>query len=89
MTKASFGSEFLDQLDTLIDFMRERGAYRLKNGDFELELMLDFTPPVANQPEPEAKSGEAEVQNAPKVGKDGLTAEQQQEIYGRVLSDTR
>lgn len=80
--------DFLDQLDTLISFMRERGAYRVKNGDFELELLVDWTP-VAKQADSEAKSEEVQVPKAPKVGKDGLTPEMQEAVYGRVMSDTQ
>jgi hypothetical protein len=78
--------DFLDQMGQLVAFMRERGIYKVKNGDFEMEIVLTFVPPVANQPEPEAKS---EPVKEPKRGKDGLTAEDQEALYGRVMSDTK
>lgn len=78
----------LNELDTLITFMRERGAYRVKNGDFELELLVDFAP-VAKEAESEAKSEEVPIKKAPKRGKDGLTPEMQEAVYGRVMSDTQ
>jgi len=63
----------------LIDALRERGVVHFKEGD--LELVLGALP--------DAEEGDKEVDNAPKtggkVGKDGLTAEQQLDNYGVVI----
>ena len=62
----------------LIDELRARGVTYYKNGDVELHLG-----PVVEKDDPEvdnpAKLGKG------KVGKDGLTAAQQVENYGRVF----
>lgn len=61
---------------TLIDDLRERGVLYFRQGDLEINLG-----PLPEKEEPEvdntAKTG--------KRGKDGLTADQQLETYGRVM----
>jgi hypothetical protein len=79
-------SDFLEQLDTLVTFVREHGVFRVKNGDFEVELTVGWQPvevPVANLSEGEAKS--EPVSKEPVRGRDGLTAEDQEALYGRVM----
>lgn len=64
---------------TLIDELRKRGVLHYKAGDVEIVL---GPLPVPEEPE----ESEA-VDNSPKegkVGKDGLTAAEQLEAYGRV-----
>jgi len=70
----------------LISFLREQGIFHYKVGDVELHLLLPDNPPApAVVPEvPEAPSG-TDVASEPQIRKDGLTAEQQLEIYGREM----
>lgn len=65
---------------TLIDDLRARGVLHFKSPHLEVVL----------GPLPEKE--ETEVDNpakVKKVGKDGLTAEQQREAYGVSMNDTR
>ena len=77
-------SEFLTQLDTLVAFMRGKGIFRVKNGDFEVELITGWVPPVMEEVAKPTESA-AESDKKPVRGKDGLTAEDQVELYGRVM----
>lgn len=70
----------LADLQLLVDFMRRNGVAALKAGGVELAL----TSAVAQEAEPVPDS-KPEVKPEPVLGKDGLTAEQQVEFYGRVL----
>ena len=76
----------MEDLRTLVGFMRERGVFRVKIDDFEVELIAGWQPvevPVANLSEGEAKS--EPVSKEPVRGRDGLTAEDQEALYGRVM----
>ena len=67
---------------TLIDALRKRGVLHFKEGDVEIVL----------GPLPEVEEPVKEVDNAPKtggkVGKDGLTAAEQRDLYGVALDAT-
>lgn len=65
----------------MIDFLRANGVAQYRNGDVELTLH-EVLPPVG---EMGFKTSVAEeVFNPPKKGADGLTAAQQEELYGVV-----
>ena len=65
-----------NQLSELLDLLRSKGVIHFKEGVLEVTF--------GSLPEEEL-SGVDKPVNSSKVGKDGLTAEQQLEHYGRVL----
>lgn len=71
------GEQSRKDLKNLIDFLRENGVVHFKQGDLELVLI---DKPVA--PPPEEKPATNPLATPPKRGADGLTAEQQEELYG-------
>lgn len=87
-------------LETLIEFLVSHGVKRYKSGQLELEFDLSelaLLPPLGLRRSPEpapvpSKQLEFDLQGAvveselpKKVGKDGLTAEEQVALYGRVI----
>jgi hypothetical protein len=72
----------LQDLTTLIDFLRAKGVLSYSAGGISLSLLPDEPPPPAKPEEPRQVE-------PPKLGSDGLTAEQQVELYGRAFSDTK
>ena len=62
---------------TLIDALRAKGVTYFKSAD--VELTLGPAPDIDKPVEPEQVRGEA------RLGRDGLTAEEQVELYGRVM----
>lgn len=70
------------ELDQLIDFLRSKGVLQFSGYGFTLALLPD-APVVA--PVVEEKAPEKEL----KRGRDGLTAEEQADLYGRPMTDTR
>jgi hypothetical protein len=81
---------------SLVDMLhlcRHFGVRRFKNSSMELEFheglpqLLDVSPEAAKPPtKDDAYEQKAlEGTDAPKVGADGLTAEQQREVYGGVM----
>jgi hypothetical protein len=74
------GGKTMDTL-TLIDELRARGVTYFKEGDLELHM--------GPLPDPEESvkpiDSTSENREAPKLGKDGLTAEQQLDNYGVVI----
>jgi hypothetical protein len=72
----SGGKKTQTEVLTLIDDLRARGVLYFKQGDLEINL----------GPVPEKE--DAPVDKPPKEGKrgkDGLTAEEQEKVYGRVI----
>ncbi len=67
----------LSELKELVDFLRAEGVMHYRCGDTELTL----GPPTKEAP----IEKEPENPLPPKLGKDGLTAEQQRSLYGAVL----
>lgn len=67
----------------MIDFLRSKGVLNYSAHGITLTLL----PEAPQKLEPEAPPPPRE--KAPlKVGKDGLTREQQEEVYGSAMSDT-
>jgi hypothetical protein len=73
------------ELKDLVEEMRTLGIAHYKTQ--ELEITLVWGPQWEKQPSaPEEKKEEVkEVDKDPKVGVDGMTAEEQKELYGKVL----
>jgi len=75
------------KLDALIDHLRAKGVTAFKgplpDGDVPVELVLLPVEPMKDEPE-RKKSVEERLEGAPR-GADGLTAEQQEELYGSVI----
>lgn len=92
--KMTFPIRTTAMLSDLIDLLREKGVLSLKWGDVELTLGPKPATPVS---EPEEKrdtnvASDVDMSAKPRKivkvgvkGKDGLTAEEQEEIYGQVL----
>jgi hypothetical protein len=71
------------ELDKFIDFLRSKGVLQFAGHGISLSLIPDA--PVVASVVPD----EAAPKQEPKRGRDGLTAEEQAELYGRSMSDTR
>lgn len=78
-------SEF-KKLDALIDHLRAKGitAYKGQLDDSPVELVLLPSEPLRPEPEKKKKSLAERLEGVPR-GADGLTAEEQEDIYGRVI----
>lgn len=74
----------LADLSDLIDFLRAKGVVHYQGGSTVLTLL----PEAPRAAEPILSENMNTEKAAPKVGKDGLTREQQQEVYGSAMSDT-
>lgn len=82
------------RLDALIDHLRAKGVTAFKGSiDFEqrtdrlddvVELVLTPTEPPKPEPEKRKKTIDEKLEGAPR-GADGLTAEQQEDLYGSVI----
>lgn len=74
-----------EELGKLLDLLREKGVSRYKADG----LVIEFAPDIAPQPtkEQEADAVKQAFKQAvkPKFGPDGLTKEQQEELYGTTL----
>ena len=77
MTTESGGIPTLTHLKDLIDLMREKGVLEM---DLQYVRLKLGAPPAEPLPESEPR-----VAVKGKVGKDGLTAEQQEALYMRVI----
>lgn len=83
MATASTSLPTLADLSDLIDFLRAKGVVHYQGGTTVLTLLPEAPP------RPEADSVSSENKKAEeKVGKDGLTRAQQEELYGAPCSDT-
>ncbi len=73
------------KLDMLIDYLRSKGvsAYKGALGDAQVELLL--LPDEPFKPEKERKKSVDEILEGKKKGADGLTAQQQEDLYGVIL----
>lgn len=76
------------KLDDLIDHLRAKGVTAFK-GPLEedgpvVELVLMPTEPPKFEPEKRKKTIEEKLEGAPR-GADGLTAEQQEDLYGSAI----
>ena len=95
--KMTFPIRTISMLSDLIDLLREKGVSSLKWGDVEVTLGPKPATPVS-QPAPVHDTNVAsDVDIPPKPrkivkegvrGKDGMTAEEQEELYGQVLDAT-
>lgn len=70
------------ELNQLIDFLRSKGVLQFSGYGVTLALLPEA-------PATEATAAEEAPKQEAKRGRDGLTAEEQTELYGRALSDTR
>lgn len=75
-------TQTLQDLTTLIDFLRSKGVLNYSAHGVTLTLLPEAPPRL----EPEVAP--SREKSPPKVGKDGLTREQQEEMYGSAMSDT-
>lgn len=73
-----------EQMKTLVEFMKENKVWSFKCGDVAIQLELDAPQPVVFHDQPVAQSTQ-EVKEAPVRGADGLTKEEQEELYGRPM----
>lgn len=69
----------LNLVATIVERLRALGVVQFKAAGLELTILPD-APTVAEVPEPSRA-----VEQPPKRGKDGLTRDEQIEMYGRVL----
>lgn len=93
--KLTFPIRSSSMLSDLIDLLREKGVSSLKWGDVELTLGPKPAATQKSEPAPTRDTNVADDVDIPpkprKIvkpgvkGKDGLTAEEQEEIYGQVL----
>ena len=92
--KMTFPIRTTSMLADLIDLLREKGVSSLKWGDVEVTLGPKPTTPVSELEEKRDTNVASDVDMPAKPrkivkvgvkGKDGLTAEEQEEIYGQVL----
>lgn len=74
-------SSVMTDLKTLIDFLRANGVSHYRHG--EMELMLHEVAPVKEEMGFKRTVAD-EVFDPPKRGADGLTAEEQEALYGIV-----
>lgn len=66
-------------MTNLIDFLRQKEVFGL----FTLgAITLNVTPVVTTGPAAEAPKNPGELEKAPELKKDGLTAAMQRELYG-------
>lgn len=74
------------KLDALIDHLRAKGvtAFKGQLDDAPVELVLLPSEPPKPEPEKKKKTIEEKLEGAPR-GADGLTAEEQDDLYGRVI----
>jgi|CXWL01.1.fsa_nt_gi hypothetical protein len=81
------------ELGELLDVLRAKGVVEFKHHDETGTIMLKFGPAEASSSEVPAKRGvkaafqEMMAPTRKPRGPDGLTAEQQEEVYGVVLDD--
>jgi hypothetical protein len=77
---AATSTENLARLTTLVKHLRTLGIVQYSMGDLTLSVLPDEPPPdfVPELP--------PKVDDEPKVRHDGLTAEDQLELYGRTMS---
>lgn len=80
----------LETLTSLVEFMRKNRVTHLKAHGVELHLS-DFTLNVAPSHEvvPDSPTQNIGIREEPRRGADGLTSEEQIELYGRPMADTR
>ncbi len=75
------------QLDKLIEHLRSKGVVSYKGPDLDdaqVELVLLPSEPPAPEKDKPKKSVEERLEGV-KRGADGLTAEQQEDLYGAVI----
>ena len=82
------------ELGELLDLLRAKGVvefeHHTETGPIKLKLGPVDAPSSAVQPEGGVKAAFKEMMKAPNrkpTGRDGLTAEKQEELYGVVLDD--
>ncbi len=66
------------ELASLIDFLRKKGVVSYKREGVELVLLSEEPKQIEDEPTVESEEG-------PKRGADGLTAKEQEDLYGAAI----